>query len=157
MKVIELTKGFVAVVDDEDFDMLAQWRWHVTAPSKGFVYAVRKDYATKKMIYMHKVITSTDRKTLIDHRNGNTLDNRRQNLRVATHQGNASNRRTPCHNKLGIKGVTFMGSEKAKPYRAQITANKHHRTLGYFKTAEEAHACYCKAATEAFGDFARFN
>lgn len=157
MKVIQLTKGHAAIVDDEDFEALAQWRWHVTSGSNGKIYATRKDPHTKKMIMMHKVITGTGKETMVDHWNGNTFDNRRSNLRIATPQQNASNRKTPKHNILGVKGVTFMKAHKTKPYRAQICAGGKHKTLGYFATAGEAHGAYQKAATAAFGEFARFN
>lgn len=101
MKEIQLTKGMTALVSDEDYDRLSQYKWQASKKNsygKDYFYATRSSYdkETKKtgMIYMHReIVTDTDgRFMVVDHRNGNTLDNQRDNLRPATRRENILNR-----------------------------------------------------------------
>ncbi len=93
----------------------------------------------------------------IDHRNLNKLDNRIDNLRVATNQGNSANRRALRNNRLGVKGVGISTVRVRKPqrYRARIRVNNALIHLGYFSTAADASAAYDIAARKHFGEFAR--
>lgn len=87
----------------------------------------------------------------IDHANGIKGDNRFANLREANPMQNLRNSKLRRDNKVGLKGVYSV----RKKWRARIVINGAHRCLGYFPTAEEAHAAYCRAADENFGEFAR--
>lgn len=89
----------------------------------------------------------------IDHRDGNGLNNKWTNLREATSSQNGMNTKTPSNNTSGYKGVTL---HLGKYWRAQIWLNKKRIHLGFFPNPEAAHAAYCEAALELFGDFARF-
>lgn len=89
----------------------------------------------------------------IDHVNRDGCDNRWSNLRRATGTQNNANRRSHSQNTIGLKGVGKDHSRK-NPYRAQITVNRRQIHLGQFKTPEEAHAAYCRAAKLHFGEFA---
>src|SRR5690348_17197510 len=95
MKEIPLTQGKVALVDDEDFDFLNQWKWHAVKWKNGF-YARRnlKIDGVMKNIMMHRVIMEMEKypDLLIDHENGDTLDNQRKNLRKTDYKGNSANR-----------------------------------------------------------------
>lgn len=160
MKVIELTKGQVAIVDDEDFERLAQWRWHLS--SNG--YAIRMKYKGdgkhgRFQINMHQeILGKAPKGMMLDHANGIRTDNRRCNLRFATIAQNNANSKVQRTSILGIKGVNKVISRKGRVrYRAQITVNDKNRHIGLFETPEEAHAAYCAAATAAWGEFARFN
>ena len=156
MKCIELTQGRVAIVDDEDFDKLAQYRWQY---NKG--YADREAtiaFKVTKHVKMHRIIMGIDDPNIhVDHINGDKLDNRRINLRLATRAQNKANSRVAKNNAIGVKGVSKRTGPKGDAFRAHITTEGKMKSLGTFKTAEEAHAAYCKAATEAHGEFARFN
>lgn len=88
----------------------------------------------------------------VDHINLNKGDNRFSNLRLASRSENQANVPAKSHNKLGIKGVCW---KPAQGFHAQIKKNGKVRSLGHYKTAEEAHAAYVKAATEVHGEFAR--
>jgi hypothetical protein len=90
----------------------------------------------------------------VDHRNTIPDDNRWENLREATDHQNLQNVGMPKHNTSGLKGANWH-KEKQK-WRATIQSNGKWRFLGYFKTAEEAHSAYCKAAQELNGEFANF-
>src|SRR6476620_8185168 len=104
MRAIELTKGQVAIVDDEDFNELAQYRWYVD--HKG--YACRNVLKSGKTTgyRMHRVIMGAKKGEQIDHINQNKLDNRRCNLRFASYAENARNRGKSKRNKSGFKGAS---------------------------------------------------
>lgn len=153
MKCIELTRGQVAIVDDADFEMLAQWRWYTH--SQG--YACRKIYIPEtqgsKTIYMHKQIMGEVPKGFeIDHVNGSKVDNRRENLRFATRAQNTANRPAMKNNRLGVKGVGWR--THAKKFCAKIMVNGKSVWLGYFDTVEEAKMAYELAASKYYAEFA---
>ena len=89
----------------------------------------------------------------IDHINGNRSDNRFVNLRIATNSENARNSRRRINNACGYKGVHYK--KRLNKFVAQINVKGRVHHLGVFPTAAEAHAAYCKAAKEYFGEFAR--
>lgn len=152
---ITLTRGYVATVDAIDAD-LSQMNWCINGQEPN-AYARRNN--GERNIYMHRTIMERVlnrdmlSKELVDHINGNKVDNRRENLRLATGSQNQGNRKT-SKNKSGYKGVWQYPGRK-KPWVAEITMNFKRVRLGYFYTAEEAYAAYCKAAKEHFGEFAR--
>ena len=96
----------------------------------------------------------------VDHINGNTLDNRKENLRLCTNQQNAMHRGKTKNNKSGYKGVRYMKKKKgminehSKPWQAQIYLNQKQIYLGCYKTPEEAARAYDKKAIELFGEYA---
>lgn len=89
----------------------------------------------------------------VDHVDRNRANNAWDNLRTATFPQNATN--SDRHNKHGLRGVAFRKDRANKPWSAGITVNKRRRHLGYFATAEEAHAAYVAAQREEHGDFAQ--
>lgn len=158
MKAIQLTKGFVAIVDDEDFEALAQYNWCYSGHKDGG-YAVRRkklpDGSAKK-VYMHREIAGNFAEgKCVDHRNGNKLDNRRENLRACTHAQNSYNYGKKPSNKSGFKGVHWHSQRKK--WTAQISVDKKIRHLGLFNTPEEAAMAYNAAAIRLHGDFANIN
>lgn len=155
-KELILTKGKVAIVDDEDYEHLSQWKWHFVASHNG--YAARREYPSRKYIYLHRQITNAPKDMDVDHTNNDGLDNRKSNLRVCTTAQNLANRGfLPTRNKSGFKGVSFNG----KRWVAQIglrTKDAHtNKVLGYFDTPEEAARAYDKVHTERYGEFAKPN
>lgn len=92
---------------------------------------------------------------LLDHINGVTSDNRIANLRLATQAQNMGNSRKPINNTTGFKGVCFH--KQTGKFVAHISMNNKLKSLGYFKTAEDAHKAYVEAAKRLHGDFARFD
>ena len=89
----------------------------------------------------------------VDHINGDRGDNRIGNLREATRSQNLGNAKVRSDNTSGFKGVAW--ERRRKLWKSNITVEGRQRHLGYFDTAEEAHAAYCKAASIAFGEFSR--
>jgi len=146
MKEIPLTKGKVAIVDDDDFEYLSKFRWYVDARG----YAVHK---RKEIVYMHRLISKTPKGLETDHINGNKLDNRKENLRHCTKSENMRNRGKQTNNKSGYKGVSWH--LRAKKWLAHIVINRKSIHLGLFDDPEEASKTYRKAEKEMFGEFAR--
>lgn len=159
---IPLTRGYATVVDAVDSD-LAKLRWHTWA-NAGVrnVYAKRgfRQDGISQTEMLHRVILSRvlGRPLLsgeqADHINGNGLDNRRSNIRLATSEQNGCNRRKSVNNTSGYKGVTW--DKHNGKWKASIQVGKRPRFIGHFNTPEEAHAAYCEAAERLHGEFARF-
>ena len=159
MKTIILTKGKVAKVDDDDFEWLSKYKWHAVIHS-GYFRAERTAYVNKKTvnIFMHREIMKTPKGMLTDHINHDTLDNRKENLRICTSSQNHMNFKKKLNNTTGYKGVTINKSCHSKiSYFAQITLNYKLHYLGTYNTAEDAARAYDKKARELFGDFAYIN
>lgn len=153
MKVIELTRGKVTIVDDEDFDYLAQWRW--SCGNNG--YARRGGYINgkKKTLSMSREIMGDPKGLIVDHINGHILDNRRSNLRIVTVAQSNINKGCQKRNQFGAKGVHWC--KTTRKYQAMIGFNKKAHYLGQFLTLQEAKSAYDKACIELHGAFARLN
>lgn len=154
MKEIPLTRGLVALVDDEDYETISKFKWHVHETG----YALRKVKhpikGTWTHISMHRQILGIefgDRRD-IDHIDGNRRNNTRLNLRICSRAENQYNRGANSNNTSGYKGVYWKHDRKK--WGACIRANDKRKYLGYFPTPEEAYAAYCKAASELHGEFA---
>lgn len=157
MKEIPLTQGKVALVDDDMYDYLMQWKWHAHCYGNNIWYARRNEglIPFRKTVDMHQVIITSPPGYKIDHRNRDGLDNRRENLRVCTNSENQANRGVPANNKTGYKGVHW--SKRERKYRAQIRVNSKHYDLGTFDNPIDAAKAYDAAAKEHFGEFAWTN
>lgn len=156
MKTIDLTQGHVALVDDGDYPLVRRLKWYAAKRGKTWYAACNSKNAdgSPTLIYMHRVIVGATPDQQVDHRDGNGLNNQRQNIRFCTNAGNQANSRP--HNRRGWpKGVRWKG-EKNK-WQARIVMDGRERHLGYFDTPEEASAAYDAAAKVAFGEFARLN
>lgn len=154
---IELTRGQVARVSEEDFDELSKHKWYADG-SKGVFYAKRARKNSDPLnlpsvIAMHRVVLPPTKGMQIDHINRDTLDNRRSSLRLATRQQNIMNSKRRSTNKSGFKGVSYNPVTNA--WSAQIGVNYKTIYLGSYKTKEEAHAVYAAAAIQYAGEFAR--
>ena len=157
MKYIELTQGYRAIVDDEDFEYLNQWKWCYSngwAMRGVYIGTGRKDNRSYK-IYMHNLIVKPSEGMIIDHISRDGLDNRRLNLRECTWKENTRNRSIGKANTTGYKGVVKVKDENK--WRARITVNGKQIQLGYFKDKKEAAKTYNEAAKEHFGEFACLN
>jgi len=155
---IELSKGMRAKVSVCDYSRLSVFNWHAAQTRRDGPFYARRSWREGDKTYhesMHRVILGLTPGDGVwgDHRNGDTLDYRRSNLRVATPSQNNMNRRTGPANTSGLKGVGWHSI--AAKWRARIKLNRQEIHLGLFHTPEEAHAAYCEAAKEHHGEFAR--
>jgi hypothetical protein len=154
---ITLTKGCVAIVDDEDYEWLTVGNKWGAGGHVGNLYARRTIWLDKtscRVEFMHRLILPTEHQ--VDHINRNTLDNRRSNLRVATARQNAANRKVRSDNKSGYRGVHTLG-KGPNPFQAVISINGANTHLGVFPTAQDAARAYDHAAIEHYGEFASLN
>lgn len=151
-RIIPLTRGRVAIVDASDYAMLSAYTWH--ASEKGYASGTVNLDGKRVTVRMHRLLMGllNGDPRQIDHINGDPTDNRRCNLRICTLADNNRNRKAQKTNTTGLKGV-HMDKETGF-FISQIQNQGKKVYLGYYKTAEEAHAAYCKAATELHGEFA---
>jgi len=135
-------------------------------PSNGEWYVSPKGlrYRRRQTVYIHRLILEDQLKNnthlLVDHINGNGLDNRKCNLRICTAQENRRNSKADRNNKTGFKGVIYrlsLYNNKKKPYVANIYFDKKQKHIGYYPTAEEAARAYDAKAKELYGKFAHLN
>jgi hypothetical protein len=160
-KEILLTQGFVAIVDDEDLDRVSKHKWCAqrTRTSRGTVYAVTMialGIKRRERVTLHRFVASPKESEMVDHINGNGLDNRRCNLRICSMADNCRNRGKTSRNSSGYKGVSLVQGASNRWF-AQIRANHKNIYLGTFNTPEAAHDAYKAAAIKLHGDFAKFN
>jgi hypothetical protein len=149
-RMIPLTRGKVALVDAEDFDVLSERSWCLGAGGR---YPVSR--VGGKVVCMHRLLMTPEQGLEVDHISGDTFDNRRANLRLCTIQENHFNRRRYSNGSSGYKGVSWY-----RPYskwRAYATKAGRTHHLGYFDAAEDAAHAYDAAACNLFGEFAYLN
>ncbi len=154
MVIIALTKGYVTWVDDEDYKYLVEWKWHVDMFG-GVPYAARTAYEpNKKTIYMARWLVDAPKGKEVDHRNGQSLDNRRGNLRICTTTQNHYNYQTP-RGSVPYKGVTYDKDRDSFMVHGQRDGKPIH--LGRYETAVEAALIYNVFARDNYGEFANLN
>lgn len=145
MKEIPLTQGKVALVDDEDYSLVMQYKWHANRNYNTF-YAAHNIYlrpnVRERRLVMHRLIMNPPGHMQIDHINHNGLDNRKENLRVVTIRENSMNR--VDKSSTGYTGVVRYGTR----FNAHIRINGVYKSLGYFNTSQDASAAYLHAANQ---------
>lgn len=156
MKTIPLTNGSVTMVDDADYRRLAQHRWHLGTSGYVIRIASRGSGSKQYPIFMHREVLGIGLGFKSDHRDRNTLNNQRCNLRVASTRQNSGNRKLNANNRLGFKGVG-QTTRKTDPYQAIIFDHGVRKHLGYYSFPEDAGHAYDAAARQVFGDFACVN
>jgi hypothetical protein len=156
MKEIKLTQGKVALVDDDDFERLNQFKWHASKEGNNF-YAKRTPCVNKikKVIIMHREIINALPGEDVDHKDGNSLNNLRENLRLCNQAENVRNSKIRKDNISGYRGVSLF--TKRNKFQAIIHFKKKSFWLGYFSSPIDAAIAYNQAAIQHFGEFARLN
>lgn len=157
VKEISLTQGKVAIVDEEDYESISKFKWHACKSNNGVWYARRYVLTTMnpdgkrncKHISMHSMLINSVDGLVIDHIDGDGLNNCRSNLRLVTTRGNCINRH---YKKSSLyPGVTFTKVGKyhlRKPWLSQITVGGKNIYLGRFSTEAEAHHAYISKCNE---------
>lgn len=159
MKLITLTNGNFAKVDDEDYEFLMQWRWRGTK-SRSTYYATREQtifgknrVKKKKTVIMHRVLMDAyDLNVQIDHKDRDGLNNQKTNLRLCTQSQNRANTGLFKNNTSGFKGVWYR--KERRKWAALLSHNGKKYRLGLFDNPEEAGKAYLKKAKEIYGEFA---
>lgn len=151
MTTIQIAGGAV-VVDEADLDLVAPYRWHVHA--NGYVSARPRRAGVRSRIYLHRLILDPGPGLTVDHINRDKLDNRRANLRPATHTQQKANQPLRPDNTTGYRGVS---RHAGGGWRAQITIGRRQIYLGRFTDPHAAAREYDRAALSVWGEFAVLN
>lgn len=153
MKKIQLTKGVFTKVDDDDYVWAKEVKWYASGRSPNF-YAVNNNLRSNGLNrILHREIMRCPKNMVVDHINGDTLDNRKNNLRICLHKENCKNQKIRKNNTSGIKGVYFS-TEKRKWY-SKIMLEYKTIHLGYFLTKQQALKERVKKEKEYFKEFYR--
>lgn len=158
-KRIPLTQGKFAIVDDDDYEWLMHYTWSFNVVRNrrtvGYARTTVKRADRHKTVMMHRLILEAPPGKQVDHINGNGLDNRRANLRLATASQQQQNRALGKNNTSGYKGVGWWPRQRR--WHASIQYHGEIIHLGYFKSKEAAARAYDRAARKYFGEFAYTN
>ena len=156
MKLISLSHGLFAQVDDEDFEYLNQFKWKLLRINT-LNYSIR--YGKNGHYLMHREIMKIKKNEMIDHKDRNGLNNQKNNLRIATRSQNGANRKScGSSNYLGVsKNLDYRKNGEKIRWRTQIQKNGIKIKLGSFKTEIEAAKAYDLKAKELHGEFANLN
>lgn len=160
MRVLENNKNLNVLVDDEDYQLFSKFKWTIIY-KREIPYVIRGQWISEtkstKIIYLHRLLVNAKNNDIVDHINGNTLDNTRANLRICSSVDNSRNQKLNKKNKTGYKGVFYNKRLKSKPYSVHIGFNNKTIFCGYYSTKEEAASAYNDVAIKFFGEFARLN
>lgn len=154
LKNIELTQGKFAIVDDSEFDNVNQFKWHYDKTT-GYAKRSVTTNGVRKIVYMHRFINNTPDGMLTDHKNGDRLDNRKENLRSCNRTQNHANKRVGSNYSSNFKGVYWH--KNRNKWVAMIRFERKGRYLGCYESEIEAAKAYNKAAKDLFGEFAKVN
>jgi hypothetical protein len=153
-KTIPLTQGKVAIVDDEDYNKLIQFKWSARRDSKSGTWYALHTYREGngwKTILMHRKIVNASDGMDVDHENHNGLDNRKFNLRVCKHRYNCRNRRIQSNNTSDVAGVSWHKRDKKWMVYVRIDGKLKH--FGYYSNLDEAIHVRHDAEKKYFGEF----
>lgn len=151
------------MVDEEDFESMSKFKWCAFVAKRNssgyeFIYAVTNQpdvFGKRRVMYMHRHIMNAPWGIYVDHINGDGLDNRRSNLRLASNMENQRSSRPRSGGTSMFKGVCW--NKACNAWQAQIRIDKKRCYLGIFKTEEDAAMAYDVAAAKHFGEFALKN
>ena len=155
-KQMSLTQGKFALVDDDVFEWASKFKWYAHRMGRCF-YAGRKigKYPHQKSSLLHREIMNAPDGVTVDHISGDGLDNRRENMRLASRIENNRNRRLNANSTSGFKGAYWH--KASGKWTAQISIRGKRIHLGLFATPEQAALAYDEAAIKHFGEFAKAN
>lgn len=162
MKTIPLTRGYTALIDDDDYTKVAAFSWYAAEYGRErgrSIYAqreIKNSDGSTTCLKLHQMLFPPQPGMIVDHRDGNGLDCRKENLRYATRLNNGSNKRKTIRPSTSkYKGVCWR--KDANCWRASIRVRGVLKSLGNFLNETEAAQAYDRAAMENFGEFAALN
>jgi len=154
MKTIKLSDGASAIIDDEDFERVSQFNWHHDPHGAGYARRnIKLPDGRWSTQYLHRFIINAEGGVYVDHKSGDSLDNRKENLRPATMSQNLHNCGLRKTNTSGVRGVIWCKREQN--WRAEIMSDGKRKRLGQFKEKADAAAAYAAADKELHGEFSK--
>lgn len=155
--IIQINNGHNLIIDDKDWDILKMVNWYASKNTTGTnkYYARGHDLFTGNKLTLHRFLLDAKDGELVDHINGNGLDNRRCNLRICTNQQNQYNREKNSNNTSGYKGVSWCNSNKK--WKSYIWVDGRNKYLGQYDTPEDAYSSYKKASKQYHKEFSNDN
>lgn len=153
-RYIPLTKGKFAIVDAEDYPQLSRYKWHCRR-SRGICYAYRREAGTGRSLGMHRQILGAPEGVLVDHIDGDGLNNRKRNLRLCSAMENSRNRRPRLNCRSRYKGISLH--KRRNKWEVNIAKARKNTYLGGFDDQIEAAVAYDRKAEVLFGEFAYLN
>ena len=160
MKLIPLSgNGGVVMVSDSDYAVLKRYSWRSQPRRGGGLVAATTMYSPKRTVLMHRFIKSAPKHLMVDHKDRNSLNNTRKNLRLCTHRQNCMNRPMAKQNTSGYKGVFWDPRHGFghKNWHAKVGWNYKAISAGYYATKVEAAVAYNALAKKLYGKFAVLN
>lgn len=154
MKQLKLTTGQITYVDDDVYEEVSKFNWRLDPTNKHVVRTIGPKNK-RRSLRLHRFVIKAQTGQLVDHIDGNTLNNTRDNLRFADKSTNGMNRDKQINNTSGYKGVTFH--KQMNKWHAQLCCKGKQYSLGLFELAIDAAKAYNEAALLHFGEFARLN
>ena len=157
MKKLILSNGLQSLVDDIDYEWAKLFSWRESPYGYVTRDSIKKEKTSgsSSVIFIHRQITNAPKGVLVDHRNLNPLDNRRNNLRLCNKSQNAQNGKSHRDSTSSFRGVSWSSGKSL--WRSVIFYGKRQIYLGLFDTQEDAALAYDHAALDLFGEFARPN
>jgi len=147
-------KGYEVLIDDEDYEKIKAHNWQAVTPGKlTYFFFGKRNKGKKHYFRLHRFLLNATKGSIVDHINGDTLDNRKANLRITDWTGNARNHGMNCTNTSGYTGVIF--SKHKNRWRAVIYVNRKSVHLGYYPSKEIAAYVYKEAAKIIYGEYYR--
>jgi hypothetical protein len=149
-------RGYDVIVDPEDvlrISLSGPWRPHRGSRKQYFVHSMPRP--KHENILLHRFLVSAPDGMDVDHINGNTFDNRKENLRICTHSENQKNQKLRINNTSGAKGVSY--DKRKKKWRPRITVDGKELFLGYFERLEDAKEAYKHASKTHHGAYGRIS
>ena len=143
------------LIDAQDYYLLEKYAWCLWTTKRHNTFYVRRFLTRRNDERLHRRIMNAQPGQIVDHINGNGLDNRRCNLRITNSHGNNCNSAKRKNSTSKYKGVSW--SSREKKWKAQIQENKRKRPLGTYVSEEQAARVYDKAALQLHGEFAKIN
>jgi hypothetical protein len=138
-----------AIIDDDDFDLVRGYKWTINGIAP-HLYVIAWHDSTYTL--MHRLVTGAGHGDKVDHRDHNTLNNQKANLRICAHYENMANRKMSKANKVGVRGVYLDSRQVKNPYRAEV-CKFGKKVRKSFPSIEEAGAWVAKVSKEIHGDF----
>jgi hypothetical protein len=155
IEIIRLSKDYFTIIDSEDLPRVSKYKWHTTTVNKYNKPRAVCSFKGRKTLKLSRLIMNAPDNMVVDHINGNPLDNRKCNLRICSQRENMLNRNLNRNNKSGYKGVSW--SKRDNKWLSELQTNNKSYYLGIYKDKIEAAKAYDKKAIEFFGEYAKTN